>query len=184
MNREKVSNAHTISKTTVKLFNEMKVRIKRLCPEARIPEYAHPGDAGMDLYAASISEDEMCNIVYGTGISVEIPEGYVGLVFPRSSNSKKTLWLTNHVGIIDSGYRGEITLKYRSSISHTSPLVNRISGLFGRGAIVNYMKFETYKIGDRVGQLIIMPYPKVEFEEADYLFPGDRGCNGYGSTGE
>ena len=70
MNREKVSNAHTISKTTVKLFNEMKVRIKRLCPEARIPEYAHPGDAGMDLYAASISEDEMCNIVYGTGISV------------------------------------------------------------------------------------------------------------------
>lgn len=162
----------------------MKVRIKRLCPEARIPEYAHPGDAGMDLYAASVSEDEMCNIVYGTGISVEIPEGYVGLVFPRSSNSKKTLWLTNHVGIIDSGYRGEITLKYRSSISHTSPLVNRISGLLGRGAIVNYMKFETYKIGDRVGQLIIMPYPKIEFEEADYLFPGDRGCNGYGSTGE
>ena len=163
---------------------DMKVRIKKLCPEAKIPEYAHPGDAGMDLYATSIAIDEMCNTVYGTGIAVEIPEGYVGLVFPRSSNSKKTLWLTNHVGVIDSGYRGEIKFKFRSTLVDAHSFRNKIFGWLGMRSKFSYASVSEYKIGDKIGQLIIMPYPKIEFEEVEFLFPGDRGCRGYGSSGE
>lgn len=160
----------------------MKVRIKKLCPEAVIPAYAHPGDAGMDLYATSIEVDNMCNVVYGTGLAVEIPEGYMGLVFPRSSNAKKTMWLTNHVGIIDSGYRGEIKMKFRPSLSKISK--NWLLDLFGVTLKVGYVHSGEYRIGDKIGQLVIVPYPKIEFEESDFLFPGDRGDNGYGSTGE
>ena len=87
----------------------MKVKIKKLCDSAVIPQYAHPTDADMDLVAVSKSFDDNGNTVYGTGISVEIPEGYVGLIFPRSSISKKDLLLTNSVGVIDSGYRGELS---------------------------------------------------------------------------
>lgn len=162
----------------------MRVNFKRLCPGARIPEYAHPGDAGMDLYATSLKIDDMCNLVYGTGIAVEIPEGYVGLVFPRSSNSKKALWLTNHVGVIDSGYRGEITFKYRPTIVEMECIPRWLRRLFKIPYKVGYVRGQDYKVGDKIGQLIIMPYPKIEAVETDFLFPGDRGSNGYGSTGE
>ena len=163
---------------------DMKVRIKKLCPEAKIPEYAHPGDAGMDLYATSIAIDDIFNTFYVTGIAVEIPEGYVGLVFPRSSNAKKTLWLTNHVGVIDSGYRGEIKFKFRSTLVDAHSFRNKIFGLLCILCNFFFVFFSEYKIGDKIGQLIIMPYPKIEFEEVEFLFPGDRGCRGYGSSGE
>lgn len=163
---------------------DMKVRIKKLCPEAKIPVYAHPGDAGMDLYATSRTLDEMGNTVYKTGIAVEIPEGYLGLVFPRSSNSKKTLWLTDHVGVIDSGYRGEIILKYRTSLTFQNAMMNMIRMVFKRPLKFEYVTLSEYKVGDRVGQLVILPYPKIEFDEVDFLNPGDRGVKGYGSTGE
>src|SRR5690606_10497369 len=94
----------------------MKVKIKRLHPQAVIPSYAKPGDAGMDLTATSKSYDENGNVVYGTGLAFEIPEGYVGLLFPRSSNSKTDLILSNSVGVLDSGYRGEVMFKFKSSI--------------------------------------------------------------------
>ena len=93
----------------------LKINIKKLVPEAVIPSYAKPVDAGMDLVATSIGIDEYNNTVYGTGIAIEIPEGYVGLIFPRSSNAKTDLYLTNHVGVIDSGYRGEIMFKFRAT---------------------------------------------------------------------
>ena len=86
----------------------MKVKIKRLNENAVIPAYAHVTDAGLDLTATSKNIEGNRVIIYGTGLAVEIPEGYVGLIFPRSSNSKKNLLLTNSVGVIDSGYRGEI----------------------------------------------------------------------------
>lgn len=139
----------------------MKVKIKKLHRDAVIPTYAKDGDAGLDLTAISMSYDDYGNICYGTGLAFEIPKGYVGLVFPRSSNSKKDLWLTNSVGVIDSGYRGEVTFKYRQV-----DLEERI-----------------YQIGDRVGQIIIMPYPNIEFEEVEELSKTKRGVGGYGSTG-
>lgn len=80
----------------------MKVKIKKLNENAVIPQYAKPGDAGMDLTATSKYFDEYGNICYGTGLAFEIPQGYVGLVFPRSSCSKQQLVLANAVGVIDS----------------------------------------------------------------------------------
>ena len=138
----------------------MKIKVMKLDAGAKIPKYAKKGDAGMDLYAVSESFDDHGNYVYGTGLAMEIPEGYVGLIFPRSSISKTAHSLRNAVGVIDSGYRGEIMMKFSFSPQ----------GL-------------EYEVGDRVGQLLIMPYPKVEFEEVNELSETSRGSGGYGSTG-
>lgn len=141
----------------------IKVNIKKLIPEAVIPSYAKPGDAGMDLVSTSVYHDADGNTVYGTGIAMEIPEGYVGLIFPRSSNAKKDLYLTNHVGVIDSGYRGEIMFKFRPTVKY-------------------FMR--EYVVGERVGQIIIVPYPQIQFTEVDNLTSTERGENGFGSTGQ
>lgn len=157
----------------------MEVKIKKLHKDAVIPKFAKPGDAGMDLTAVSMKIDEYGNICYGTGLAFEIPEGYVGLVFPRSSNCKKGVILTNCVGVIDSGYRGEVSLKFR-------PLIDRAKEHYDDGTF-DYMcrtLKTTYKIGERIGQIIIMPYPKIEFIEVDELSETERGTNGYGSTGK
>ena len=141
----------------------LKINVKKLVPEAVIPAYAKPGDAGMDLVATKKWFDEHGNTVYGTGIAMEIPEGYVGLIFPRSSNAKTDLYLTNHVGVIDSGYRGEIMFKFRA-----------IKDVFAK----------EYAVGERIGQISIMPYPQVAFIETDELSSSERGEGGFGSTGK
>jgi len=138
----------------------MEIKIKKLHPDAVIPKYANPGDAGMDLTAVDVSTDYGC-LTYHTGLAVEIPRWHVGLLFPRSSVYKGRQMLTNCVGVIDSGYRGEVMLKYT-----LSPTGN------------------DYEIGDRVGQLIILPHPKVHFVEVDELTSTKRGEGGYGSTGK
>ena len=152
----------------------MIVRIKKLVPSAVIPRYAMTGDAGMDLVATSMSYDDDGNIVYGVGLAFEIPQGYVGLVFPRSSNAKKDILLSNAVGVVDSGYRGEVKLKYKPSVRY---------GAYGD---VTMSRFggSLYEVGDRIGQIIIMPYPQIEFEEAEELSQTDRGSGGYGHTGK
>ena len=137
----------------------MKIKMKKLHPDAVTPRYAKPGDAGMDLTSVWINQ-EMDLITYGTGLAAEIPDGHVGLLFPRSSIYKTGMMLTNAVGVIDSGYRGEIMMKFEMTDNRTM-----------------------YKVGDRIGQLLIMPYPKVEFEEVDELSETTRGSGGYGSTG-
>lgn len=170
----------------------MKVKIKKLNENAIIPVYAHATDAGLDLTAVSKTVEKNGVVTYGTGIAVEIPEGYVGLVFPRSSNSKKHLLLTNSVGVIDSGYRGEIMLKYTPTL-HTIRfvrLIDRLKDFFvdvinsATTFYVDAIHAEEYNIGDRVGQLIILPYPSIEFEETDELSTTERGTGGYGSTGK
>jgi dUTP pyrophosphatase len=142
----------------------MQVKVKKLHPDAVIPRYSKAGDAAMDLTAISVNKDEHGNAVYGTGLAIEIPEGYVGLLFPRSSNSKTDLYLTNHVGVIDSGYRGEIMFKYRG-----------VRGL---------LDAKIYAKNERVGQLIILPYPQIELIESDILSETERGDGGFGSTGK
>lgn len=147
----------------------MEVKIKRLCENAIIPQYAHATDAGMDLVATSYEYNEELHChVYGTGIAVEIPDGYAGYVFLRSSNRKTESYLTNHVGVIDSGYRGEIMASFKTRD-------------FKEGEIQQLYK--PYEIGDKIAQLIIMPYPKVEFAEVAELSSSDRGEGGHGSTG-
>jgi len=96
---------------TVKL-----VKIKKLNEDAIIPTYAKRGDAGMDIYATDILVNTDEHVTYSTGISMEIPEGHVGLIFPRSSIRKKTLSLSNSVGVIDSGYRGEIQATFNKTV--------------------------------------------------------------------
>ena len=144
----------------------MQVKIKKLSPNVVIPTYAKDGDAGMDLIATSIVSDTLDQITYGLGISLEIPEGFVGLVFPRSSIRKTNLQLSNSVGVIDSGYRGELQATF-----------NKIQG-------VTEGVRERYLIGDRVCQIMIIPHPTIEFQEVDELTNTERGEGGFGSTGK
>ena len=140
----------------------LQVNFKKLHPSAITPCYANQGDAGMDLTATEIISNEPFQIVYGTGIAVEIPEGFVGLVFSRSSIRKYDLDLSNSVGVIDSGYRGEIQVTF-----------NKKRGVASKA----------YEIGDRVCQLMILPYPVVNFVEVNDLSDSERGAGGHGSTG-
>lgn len=144
----------------------MIVKIKKLHQNAVIPKYSKPGDAGMDLTITSIISESKIDITYGFGVAMEIPKGFVGLVFPRSSVRKYDLSLTNCVGVIDSGYRGEIQATFKKT---------------------NWLKGDNsdkYEIGDRGAQIMILAYPEVDFVESDTLSETDRGDGGFGSTGK
>jgi dUTP pyrophosphatase len=156
----------------------MKVKIKKLHKDSVLPSYAKYGDAGMDLTAVSKSVDYDGNSVYGIGLAFEIPFGYVGYIFPRSSNSKTNLRLTNSVGVIDSGYRGEVMVKFRNDNFANCNYTLKNDIVMGTLGLP-----KEYDIGDRVAQLIIMPIPTIEFEEVNELNETERGTNGYGSTG-
>lgn len=175
----------------------LQVKIKKSHVDAVIPTYAKPGDAGMDLTAVdAYFEEETSSIVYNTGLRMEIPEGYVGLLFPRSSLSKYELIQTNHVGVIDSGYRGDIMIKFKPTFDYWDTSKDEdFQSRVGQGAFEFYSTCEdehynrqlmskVYGIGDRVGQIIIIPYPKVEFMEVEELSDTIRGEGGYGSTGK
>lgn len=142
----------------------MEVKIKKLVPEAVIPKYAKSGDCGLDLTAINVETligTGHGYIEYSTGLSIEIPEGFVGLIFPRSSISNTGLILANSVGVVDSGYRGEIKCRFKY-----------ISGT------------NKYNIGERVAQLVILPYPQIELIEAEELSSTERGETGFGSSNE
>ena len=141
----------------------MKVRIKKLNADAVIPTYAKEGDAGMDLVATRIISNTTFDVSYGTDLAMEIPNGFVGLVFPRSSIRKYELALSNSVGVIDSGYRGELQATFKKE--------NGLDSL-------------AYKVGDRIAQIIIIPYPPIEFDEVAELSDTERGDGGFGSTGK
>jgi dUTP pyrophosphatase len=141
----------------------MKVRIKKLSELATVPTYAKDGDAGMDLVATSIISNTSTQITYGLGIALEIPEGFVGLVFPRSSIRNTELVLSNSVGVIDAGYRGELQATFNKS---------------------NGLDSIAYKVGERVCQIIILAQPQIELTEVDELSESQRGAGGFGSTGK
>lgn len=144
----------------------MEVKFKKLADNAVLPTKAHASDAGLDITCTKVtSELNECGqliLIYHTGLAMEIPEGYVGLIFPRSSIYKKSVMQCNAVSVIDSGYRGEVLMKYRNTSGDSIPAV--------------------YNVGDRIGQLIIMPYPNIEPVFADSLSDSDRGDNGFGSS--
>lgn len=141
----------------------MIIKFKKLHPEAVTPTYAKDGDAGMDLTGISRRWDtEKKYWEYSTGLAFEIPSGYVGLIFPRSSISNKSLTLTNCVGVLDSGFRGEVKFRFKSQ---------------------NVLEGNLYAQGDRIGQLIVIPYPQVTLVESETLSSTSRGEGGYGHTG-
>jgi dUTP pyrophosphatase len=141
----------------------MKIHFKKLNPQAQKPKFGKPGDAGADLVATSIEtrwrDDD--KIVYGTGLAIEIPEGMVGLVFPRSSIRQTDLLMANSVGVIDSGYRGEIMVTFNVKKEAT----------------------RWYQVGDRIAQILIMPVPLTNYVEVEELSETERGHAGHGSTG-
>lgn len=168
----------------------MIVNIKKLHKDAVLPKYSKNGDAGLDLVAISKVYDKNGNVSYGTGLAFEIPYGYVGLLFPRSSISKYDLSLSNAVGILDSGYRGEVSFKFKPSLmfldnSHESTESDKFEYI-GVGKVLNDEDtvHEDYNVGDRIGQLIIIPYPQIEFNEVEDLSDTERSNGGFGSTGK
>ena len=141
----------------------VKVKVKKLHENAVIPSYSKVGDAGMDLTITRIIENTSFSVSYGFGIAMEIPKNYVGLVFPRSSVRNQELILSNCVGVIDSGYRGELQATFKKT---------------------NGLDSIKYNVGDRGAQIIILPYPQVKMIESDDLSDSERGEGGFGSTGK
>lgn len=145
----------------------MQLKIKKLSDKAVMPVRAHLSDAGFDLTATSITtninECGQLMLIYHTDIAVEIPEGHVGLLFPRSSVYKKSLAQTNSVGVVDSGYRGEIMVIFKT----TTDVIPAV-----------------YKEGERFAQLVIVPIPTLDLVEVETLSEGDRDTDGFGSTGD
>lgn len=140
----------------------MIVKFRKLHPDAVAPQRMTEGAAGFDLTASHHTFDSTTGTYcYDTSVAIEIPSGYVGLLFPRSSVFKTVMSLSNCVGVIDSDYRGSIRLRFYGS-DVTRP----------------------YGIGDRIGQLVIMPIPQVQFVEADELSDTERGEGGFGSSGK
>jgi len=170
----------------------MKVKIKKLSPEAHLPRYMKSDDSAMDLVAITKEFDEAGNCVYGTGLAIEIPVGYVGLIFPRSSNSKKDLLLCNSVGVIDPGCTKEIVLRFKPSAYFACEPESLAEGTvtdyfeficFGKEDIDDEDNVAVYSIGDRIGQLLIIPRPTIEWEEV-YEFTQsayDKMIGGFGT---
>lgn len=141
----------------------MKLKVKRLSPQAVLPKRAMEGDAGLDLVAVSeiVEDGKMYGYIeYKTGLAITPPPGYFLAVVPRSSISKTGLWQANSIGVIDPGYTGEITVRFKY-IPRT----------------------DKYKPGDRIGQLLVLPLPKIEVEEVEALAETERGALGFGSSG-
>ena len=142
----------------------MELRVARLREEARLPSRAHDGDAGLDLHAceaAHIGPGERWSVA--TGIAVEIPEGHAGLVLPRSGLAREHgISVVNSPGLIDSGYRGEISV-----------------------LLLNTDPAETFRVepGDRIAQLVIAPVASAEPVESGDLAESARGEGGFGSSG-
>lgn len=143
----------------------MTIKYKKLSETAVAPVKAHDTDAGWDLVASRItSEINECGqflLVYHTDLAIEIPDGYFGALVQRSSVARKSISMCNAIGIIHSCDRGEVTAKFRSTTD-----------------VVPAM----YNLGEKFAQLLILPVPDVQFEEADQLSETDRGEGGYGST--
>lgn len=139
----------------------MKIRIKKLNDRAIMPFKAYPTDAGWDIVATSRTYEGGC-YVYGTGLAIEIPEGYYADLRPRSSISNTHLILCNGPGTLDSHFRGEIKFKFYPLNDHPN----------------------LYAVGDRIGQLVLKKIEDCEFEWSDELSETDRGKGGFGSTGK
>ncbi len=143
----------------------MNVRIKKLDERAVIPTYGSSFSAGADLYAvldADLTIEPSQTILVHTGLSVEIPEGYAGLIYARSGlASKKGLAPANKVGVVDADYRGEVMV-----------------ALHNHGTAA-----QTISHGERIAQLVIAPFLKAEFIESEELSDTVRGAGGFGSTG-
>lgn len=146
-------------------MSQLTVKIKKINPKAVIPTYGTEYSAGLDITAIAernFVDGAVAYTEYDTGLSIELEPGYCGLLLPRSSISSNTsLVLANSVGLLDADFRGEIKFRFKNI-------------MFGAG--------KKYKVGDRIGQLLIIQYPKIKLEEVQELSDTVRGSGGFGST--
>lgn len=157
--------------------NEMKLKVKKLNPEAILPTKAKPGDAGYDLTAIDDGtwNSDGTYIEYKTGLAIEVPDGYHTELFPRSSITKTDLILGNSIGLVDNGYRGELMLRFKvASRGQRSGRIDQLSG--------GYRDVKVYKKGDKIAQLVIRKTEELEVEEVLFLSDTERGSGGFGST--
>lgn len=170
----------------------MEINYQILNDEAVEPAYASDGDVGLDLIATSYKySDKYHYHEYGTGIAIEIPLGYGGFLFPRSSVSKTDLSLANCVGVVDPGYRGEIKLRFKDSYSIEDVEFNADVRMANEWPEDDEMHVDIttdystteYEVGDKIAQLIIMPCPRIKLIKKDKLSKTIRGDKGFGSTG-
>ena len=159
------------------------IKFKKLNQNAVIPTYAHDGDVGMDLTAIDVEYDQEKDMyIYHTGLACESDKGYGIFLFPRSSNCKTDAYLTNHVGIVDSFlYRGEIQFRYKNRDRYRKSLWELLSGNID---VERALSKAPYKVGDRVGQMVVFPHPQVTIWEFNELSDTVRGTGGFGSTGK
>jgi dUTP pyrophosphatase len=158
----------------------MKVKFKKINPRAVAPSIQTDSAAGMDLTAISCRIDEERGFIeYDTGLAFEIPEGHVGLIFPRSSIRKTDQTVANCVGVIDSDYRGSVSVTMRMYVNP-----EKLQNAYMNLDPLPTKGIEVYKPGDRIAQLVIMPYPKIELEESKELSDTKRGTGSHGSTGK
>ena len=140
------------------------LKFKKLVENAVTPKKATHDSNGFDLTATSKKwSDEFQAYVYGTGIAVEIPKGYLGLLFPRSSVRKYALSMANCVGVIDTDFRGEMLATFRPTMPGQA---------------------KVYNVGDKCCQLVIIEAPEFELEEVDELSETERGTKGHGEADE
>ena len=185
-------------------YAPLEIKFKKLDERAVIPNYAHDGDVGMDLTAIDVEYNfDMDCYIYHTGLAFESDKHYGIFLFPRSSNRKTEAYLCNHVGIADSAiYRGEIMLCFKNRTSlRQNALESRVIEFFNAiedgktveeatkesvngwmEAMKNPMLFAPYKVGDRIGQMVALPYPEVKLSERAELSETERGTGGFGST--
>lgn len=142
------------------------VRYKKLREDAKAPYRATDGAAGYDLCCVSVEYDDTDSIIYHTGLAFEIPEWFVGMLFPRSSLYRKNLIMPYSIGIIDSDYRGEVLAIYKPLLTRSRPF------------------HQEYQVGERCCQLVIVQLPTVLWKEAQELTETTRGSGGHGSTGD
>lgn len=173
---------------------QLVVKIKRLKKEAVVPTYIENGSAGLDITCINWEYDkETKTYCYYTGLAMEIPEGYVGLLFPKSGIYKKEISLTNCVGVVDSSYRGEIMARFRSEKqvyyrTFLDKIKNFFRSIYGMDKTFHYTNLlnsdEMYDDNDKICQLLIIPYPKVRFAEVSELSKTERGGKGFGEMTE
>jgi len=158
----------------------MKIKYKKLKEEAKTPYKKYDIDAGFDLTATWKKETDKYT-EYGTDIAFEIPAGYVGLLFPRSSVSNKDLMLKNSVGVVDATYRGEIRFRYWKTIPEYKDIQQWCDNI--KMTVTKSIESDKYEVGDRCGQIVFLEIPQVELMLAEELSETERGTKGYGSSG-
>jgi dUTP pyrophosphatase len=183
---------------------KLEIFFKKIDERAVVPTYAHDGDVGMDMTAIDVEYDKEGDFyIYHTGLAFESPKHYGILMFPRSSNRKTDAYLCNHVGVADSAiYRGEILFCFKNrtslrQIALESRMISFWNAIEGGKSVEEAIKesvnawsdafkdpllFAPYKVGDRIGQMVVIPYPNVKLIEKEQLSETERGNGAFGST--